>query len=262
MNNELALVEPGPLMKVATDVAGLCREIVSKTALTIAKRKYVKVEGWQAIANGFGCSASARDVKKVFDDADDRFIGFRAIGEVKRNSDGAVIAQAEGFVGVDEPRWFGGQSEVWSQEKRHMVTKNFEPAPEYAVRAMCQTRAISRACRSAFAFVVVLIDEKLSTTPAEEAEGAEHEEARERTMTPAKEPAPNNGKDWRDYKCSYGTKDGPLRGKQLFELTDKNLEFLYGKFVTALSAEQSNALSDADKAMVEGLKLWKAAQEK
>jgi hypothetical protein len=40
--------------------------------------------------------------------------------------------------------------------------------PTYAKRAMCQTRAISRACRSAFAHVVVLIDRNLSTTPAEE----------------------------------------------------------------------------------------------
>ena len=40
--------------------------------------------------------------------------------------------------------------------------------PTYAKRAMCQTRAISRACRSAFAHIVVLIDKSLSTTPAEE----------------------------------------------------------------------------------------------
>src|SRR3546814_4663117 len=33
---------------------------------------------------------------------------------------------------------------------------------------MAQTRAISRACRSAFAHVVVMIDADLATTPAEE----------------------------------------------------------------------------------------------
>jgi hypothetical protein len=61
---------------------------------------------------------------------------------------GQVIATAEGFVGDDEPTW--------------------SSRPTYAKRAMCQTRAISRACRSAFAHVVVLIDRNLSTTPAEE----------------------------------------------------------------------------------------------
>jgi hypothetical protein len=39
---------------------------------------------------------------------------------------------------------------------------------EYAQRAMAQTRAISRACRSAFAFVVTMMDAGLETTPAEE----------------------------------------------------------------------------------------------
>jgi hypothetical protein len=39
---------------------------------------------------------------------------------------------------------------------------------EYAKRAMAQTRAISRACRSAFAFVVTMMDAGLETTPAEE----------------------------------------------------------------------------------------------
>jgi hypothetical protein len=43
---------------------------------------------------------------------------------------------------------------------------------DYAIRAMAQTRGISRVCRSAFAHVVVLIDAELSTTPAEEAEQA------------------------------------------------------------------------------------------
>jgi len=38
----------------------------------------------------------------------------------------------------------------------------------YAKRAMAQTRAMSRAGRSAFAYVVVLMGNDLSTTPAEE----------------------------------------------------------------------------------------------
>jgi hypothetical protein len=61
---------------------------------------------------------------------------------------GQVISSAEGFLGDDEPMWAS--------------------RPTYAKRAMVQTRAISRACRSAFAHIVVLIDSKLSTTPAEE----------------------------------------------------------------------------------------------
>jgi hypothetical protein len=125
----------------ATDVAGVCKDIVHQTAQAIGGRKYVRVEGWQAIATAHGCVASARDVERIEG-------GWRAIGEVRRMDTGQVIATAEGFLGEDEP--------VWAKR------------PEYAKRAMCQTRAISRACRSAFAHVVVLIGGGLETTPAEE----------------------------------------------------------------------------------------------
>jgi len=128
-------------IRQATDVAGACREIVKATAQRIGQKEYVRVEGWQSIAVAHGCVASARDVERVED-------GFKCIGEVRRMDTGQVIATAEGFVGDDEPTWAN--------------------RPTYAKRAMCQTRAISRACRSAFAHVVVLIDRNLSTTPAEE----------------------------------------------------------------------------------------------
>jgi hypothetical protein len=128
-------------IRQATDVAGACREIVKATAQRIGQKDYVRVEGWQSIAVAHGCVASARDVERVED-------GWRCIGEVRRMDTGQVIATAEGFLGDDE--------EVWAKR------------PTYAKRAMCQTRAISRACRSAFAHVVVLIDRNLSTTPAEE----------------------------------------------------------------------------------------------
>lgn len=131
--------------RASTDAAGLCREIVMKTAMKIQGRQYVKVEGWQAIAVAHGCVASAEDVHRVNDEG---MSGFSAMGVIRRMSDGAEIARAEGFLGDDEKMWTG--------------------RPVYARRAMVQTRAISRACRSAFAHVVVLIDSNLSTTPAEE----------------------------------------------------------------------------------------------
>lgn len=141
--------------RASTDAASLCKEIVVNTATNIQGRKYVCVEGWQAIAIAHGCTASARDVERVEG-------GVRAIGEVRRMSDGAVIAEAEGFVGEDEPTWFGGES--ISYGKRKVLPKR----ADYAIRAMAQTRAISRACRSAFAHVVVMMNAGLSTTPAEE----------------------------------------------------------------------------------------------
>ncbi len=136
-----------------------CREIVESTAKIIEGRKYVQVEGWQAIAIAHQCVASARDVEAVYY-ADGSLSGYRAVGEVKRMADGVAIATGEGFVGVDEVVWFGGKR----------GNKTYSARPIYAVRAMAQTRGISRACRSAFAHVVVIINRELSTTPAEEME--------------------------------------------------------------------------------------------
>lgn len=164
--------------RASTDAAGLCREIVLKTAMEIQGRKYVRVEGWQAIAIAHGCTGSAREVEAIEG-------GVRAIGEIRRMSDGAIIALAEGFVGADEPTWFGGTStDRWGK------TKTLPKRPDYAIRAMAQTRAISRACRSAFAHVVVLIDANLSTTPAEEVPmGGFDDEPRNVTPPKADKPA-------------------------------------------------------------------------
>jgi hypothetical protein len=154
-------ISPGAQMRQATDVAGVCREIVSKTAIAIQGRKYVRVEGWQSIATAYGCVAGSRDVEKTED-------GYRAIGELRKIQDGTLIATAEGFVGRDEITWFGGEKELWDKVERKTIKRVLPPRPLYAIKAMAQTRAISRVCRSAFAHVIVLIDEKLSTTPAEE----------------------------------------------------------------------------------------------
>lgn len=141
--------------RMSTDAAHICGAIVKQTAKDIQGRKYVQVEGWQAIAVAHGCAASSCNVERVEG-------GFKAVGQVRRMDTGQVIAEAEGFVGEDEPVWFGGEGISYGK------TKTYTKRPDYAIRAMAQTRAISRACRSAFAHVVVMIDASLATTPAEE----------------------------------------------------------------------------------------------
>jgi hypothetical protein len=175
MNPETSLALPATaeLMRQATDVAGVCRDIVSKTALSIQGRKYVRVEGWMSIATAHGCMASAGPVERIDG-------GYRCMASINRIRDSVVLCTGEGFVGEDEATWFGGVSPGG---------KNLPKRPDYAIRAMCQTRAISRACRTAFAHVVVLMDSGLSTTPAEEVpDGGFDNNAQPPTATPAPEP--------------------------------------------------------------------------
>tara|TARA_R110002126_G_scaffold226402_2_gene371101 strand:- start:887 stop:1807 length:921 start_codon:yes stop_codon:yes gene_type:complete len=159
--------------RTSTNAADLCGSIVKATAKDIQGRKYVCVEGWQAIAIAHGCAATSCGVERIEG-------GVRAIGQVRRMDTGTVIAEAEGFVGEDEPVWFGGEGISFGKRK------TYQKRPDFAIRAMAQTRAISRACRSAFAHVVVLIDKDLGTTPAEEMMGVIDHEASEIAPTPQK----------------------------------------------------------------------------
>lgn len=176
--NELATIKPAAsnveAYRASTDAAELCKAIVVATSSNIQGRRYVSVEGWQAVARAHGCAVGATDVEKIEG-------GVRAVGEVRDLLTGALVAKAEGFVGEDEPTWYGGESRGKKLPKR----------PDYAIRAMAQTRAMSRACRSAFAHVVVMMNAGLSTTPAEEvpAEGFDRETG-EIIDVPAREKVP------------------------------------------------------------------------
>jgi hypothetical protein len=156
VKHEASAVE---LMRQSTDVAGVCREIVKRTARTIGNRQYVQVEGWQSIATAHGCIPTIVDVQTLTDGS------IMAVAELRRIADSAVISRAEGFVGMDESTWAS--------------------RPMYARRAMAQTRAMSRVCRTAFAHVVVMIDENLSTTPAEEVPDGGFEMAAQASATTA-----------------------------------------------------------------------------
>lgn len=156
-----ALALPQEMFRQATDVASVCREIVAASAIEIDRRKYVRVEGWMAIAVAHGCVASSGEVEEIA-------TGVRAIAEIRRLRDGVVICRAEGFVGNDEPLWFGGPDKAWDKLNRCWKDVVREKRADYAIRAMAQTRAVSRACRTAFAHVIVMMDAGLQTTPAEE----------------------------------------------------------------------------------------------
>jgi hypothetical protein len=144
MSNELIVLTPQEQMMQANNAASVSKDLVTMTSVLIQGKKHVAIEGWQAVAVANGCTLGSRDVRKVDG-------GYTAIGELRRISDGAVLATAEGFVGDDEPKWSN--------------------KPEHAKRAMAQTRAMSRVGRSAFAHIVVMMGAELCTTPAEEMDG-------------------------------------------------------------------------------------------
>ena len=218
VNESVAMMVPASpelMMRQSSDVAGVCRSIVSETALAIRGRKFVKVEGWQSIATAHGCIAGAEEPHEVKG-------GVEARGYVRRLHDGQILSTGFGFVGEDEPTWFGGEDD---KGKRH------PKRPDFAIRAMAQTRAISRACRSAFAHVVVLMKAGLDTCPAEEVPAGGFPDAAPAKWAmpaPAKQaaaalagqaapatqaaPAANGEPDWRKVEVHFGKNKGTPLG--------------------------------------------------
>lgn len=144
MSSEIVKVEESPtqMWRQTTDRASLVKEVVLRSTVAIQGKRYLTVAGYQAIANSFGCVASARDAEYI------QGIGWKCIGEVRRMSDGVVISTGIGLVGDDEKVWQG--------------------RPMFARLAMAQTRSCGRALRAAFAFMAPIIDNNLETTPYEE----------------------------------------------------------------------------------------------
>ncbi len=254
MSEQQLQVMPAELLRVATDVAHVCKEIVTTTAVNIQDRNYVKVEGWMAIATAHGCAAGATDVKQ-----DEK--GTSAVGEVRRMSDGVLLCRAEGFVGADEPTWYGGVMQTRNGDK------TMPKRPDYAIRAMAQTRAISRACRSAFAHVVVMMNAGLSTTPAEEVPHGGFDN--ERPESPPAKPAASTAKTVevpRDPDGAYQLPDGMKwqdvvvhwgknRGVKLGTLEDSDIEWYLKKWQPKPYGNAKDISAD-DKLLLAAVNAW------
>lgn len=191
----LSVEKPSALIQRATDVAAVCRAAVLEASVDIDGQRFVEVEGWETIAAAYGCTASIHEVAE-----EDR--GIRAVAELKR-ADGMVISRAEGFCGLDEPKWSN--------------------RPLHARRGMAQTRAISRVCRGVFAFVIVLMKAGLRTTPAEEMPGYGGGSSAAHTVVDSPPfgssgPAP-------ERSAATRVRFGRSKGKYLDEIDAKDLEW-------------------------------------
>lgn len=190
--------KPDALMQRAKLVAEVCRTAVLRLAIEIDGKKYLPVEAWCTIATAYGCVPSIREVVE-----EDR--GIRAVAELRRMN-GSVVAAAEGFCGLDEPRW--------------------ATQPLFARRAMSQTRAISRVCRTAFAFVVTLMDSNLSTTPYDEITRGDDKRASSQTTVTGTVTSLVAVKAPPERSKGTEVRFGPSKGKFLPDLNSDELQWV------------------------------------
>jgi uncharacterized protein (DUF3820 family) len=234
MSNEISIQNEAALeMQRTNNVADVCRDIVRKTVKNIHGKDYVQVEGWQSIATAHGCVAGS-DAPVYLKDVPEK--GYQARGYITHIATGKVISTAYGFVGDDEVAWAN--------------------RPAYARQAMAQTRAISRACRSAFAHVVVMMDDNLQVTPAEEVpdEGFNNikynpSNAQQHTKDIMANVADGH---WAGVVIPFGKN----KGKRLGELSPNSLKWYFENYQPREYPEGSGKFSDRDIELRTALNTW------
>lgn len=135
-------LEPDAQIEYAAKIANSLVKVIEKQHLytNIQGRKYVKVEGWEVLGTFLGVLPRERHVTELPDGSYEAFV------DLVRSSDGIVVGGASAICGVDEKRWSG--------------------ADRYARRSMAITRAVGKAYRTCFSWIISLAGYEV--TPAEE----------------------------------------------------------------------------------------------
>jgi hypothetical protein len=135
---------PGAIVRNATEVATLLTTILREQNLVanISGKEHVLVEGWTLLASMMNHSVGTAGTEAVTVDGHAGFMSHAVVYD----REGNVVGSADGVCTRGERAWSGRD--------------------DYALSGMAQTRAISRACRQRFGFVVRLAG--YEPTPAEE----------------------------------------------------------------------------------------------
>jgi len=194
----LERVDPEKEIEYASRCARVLKKIVDMAGLSKklgGEKEYLEFEGWQTVSKFYGAGAKVEWTKEIID-GEGNIIGYNSRAVVIQN--GEEIGAAEARCGRDETKWNtrpkyeyhyivkgsglskekpGSDKIVWEKDaktgksfpKKKKVEAGFELVPLYQLESMSQTRAMAKALRSRFSWVVVLAG--YSPTPAEEMEG-------------------------------------------------------------------------------------------
>lgn len=135
-------LEPEDQIIYASKIATSLTVVIEKQQLfsIISGRKYVKVEGWELLGTFLGILPRERSITEHLDGS------FEAAFDLVRQSDGTVVGGASALCGMDEKRWGS--------------------ADRYARRSMAATRAVGKAYRTSFSWIISLAG--YCPTPEEE----------------------------------------------------------------------------------------------
>jgi hypothetical protein len=142
---------PASVVRKTTEVAdALSAVLKSKELYKVIgsgdrAKAHIYVEGWTLLGSMLGVFAVTEWTKPIVKDG--QAWGWEARVEA-RTRDGAVVGAAEAQCTRDE--------NMWSYKPVSKYGKALEPRDDFALRAMAQTRATSRALRQPLGFIVKL----------------------------------------------------------------------------------------------------------
>lgn len=119
-------------MEISEKISNIVKNILDKNSVPINGKKYVKANGWQAIAKFFNCKVIVKEIKK--DET-----GYFSYAEMY-DKDNNLISSSYGFCGFDE-------IETGTRKRK-----------EFELVSLAQTRAIARCIRNSFSFLLAFLD--------------------------------------------------------------------------------------------------------
>jgi hypothetical protein len=173
---------------IAKELAKIVRE--NRLSVTLQNREYVKAEGWSTMGAMLGVlPREVTELTRRFDDG-----AYEATVELIRITDGAVVGRASAFVGMDE------------KDRQGRLT--WGSRAEYARRSMAVTRAMGKAYRLGFSWIIGLAG--FEPTPAEEMGDVMEGEYKVTQPTPVQPstpaPKPGNGGSFNPVQCLIDNK--------------------------------------------------------
>lgn len=139
---QLLDLPPMEMAARASEIANVLASIIEKQHLyvNIQGKKYVKVDGWATMGSMLGLTVREKDVKRLADGS------YEAAVEIVSFATGKVLGGASALCSTSEKRWGA--------------------ADEYARRSMAVTRAVGKAYRINFSWILTMAG--YAATPAEE----------------------------------------------------------------------------------------------
>lgn len=163
-------------------------------------REHLFFEAWSFLAAMYRVTPRIRESRLVqIGDV----LGYEAVAEAFHVPSGIVIGIADSMCLNDEPNWSMRPTYEWDPQARRKVCTGEAPVPLFQLRSMAQTRAMAKALKGPFSWVIAMAG--YAPTAAEEMAPAHQAESAPQPSQPIQPPRERQP----EPEANGGTQSGP-----------------------------------------------------